>query len=364
MVLDGLRKNDKGECMYLIIFFIWVILFPVISVAQEQFNFNIFAGSGGEMDDLQIHFILTDPLGRRTGYLPINWEKPDFSNPANLKEIPGAFYSVERLGDEESGDFGSGESIQFYSHPIVVGTYTITVFAFTDTNYHIDFEEYVTIDNKVSTEFEGFTSSNTTLQYSVFIDPTKPVPAKPVVTKVVTFQTLRDDLIVAQKLNQIGDDKFVNSLIRMVNIAEKLYNKCQQIKDDSKQDKHKRLCYRPVVMILELIKKRLEIVNRICDNPGECKSKCKLKDECDEERAFDNFRKENIKEEGIKEFFSEWDKDEWHKHKKMCKRFVTDEALKIISEDIDWLIKSFSVEKDKLKDKLDKDDVKDLKSEK
>jgi hypothetical protein len=216
-------------------------------------------------------------------------------------------------------------------------------------------------------EYISYISSGCISILSFNFDPTPGAPP-PTITKIVTFQTLRDDFNVAQKLNQIGDDKFVNSLIKMVNIAEKLYNRCENVKDkekdENKQDKHKKLCYRPVIVILELIKKRLEIVNKICDNPNECKSKCKVKDECDEEKAFDNFRKENIKEEGIKDFFADWDKDEWHKHKKMCKKFITDEALKIISEDIDWLIKSLDGNKDKLKDKLDKDEIKDLKSEK
>jgi len=158
----------------------------------------------------------------------------------------------------------------------------------------------------------------------------------------VTFDTLRQDFTVAQKLNQIGDDKFVNSLIRMINIAEKLTEKCKKYED---KNKHKRCT--PAIAVLKMFIKRLEIVNKICDNPNECKSKCKKKEDCDEDFEFNNFRKENIKDNELKDFFEEWDKDEWHKHKKMCKRFVTDEALKIISEDIDWLIKSIDVEKDK-----------------
>ncbi|MCX7648022.1 MAG: hypothetical protein N2Z60_05375, partial [Elusimicrobiales bacterium] len=41
---------------------------------------------------------------------------------------------------------------------------------------------------------------------------------------------------------------------------------------------------------------------------------------------------------------SEWDKDEYHKHKKTCKRYITDEALEIIATDINWLIKGFGQE--------------------
>jgi hypothetical protein len=324
--------------------------------ADDNSYISIHAGTNSGKS--KISLVLIDPIGRKEGTLPSDLP---------LHEISNCGYSFTRLGDPDTGpDEFDPETIELGCSPINTGTYTIKVYGLQDTSFWISVRSADitgSIDDSKFYDFSGLISSAAVMDYKISLDPTPGAPP-PTITKIVTFQTLRDDFTVAQKLNQIGDDKFVNSLIRMVNIAEKIYNRCQQIKDDTKEDKHKRLCYRPVIAILELIKKRLEIVNKICDNPNGCKSKCKLKDECDEEKAFDNFRKENIKEESIKEFFTEWDKDEWHKHKKLCKRFVTDEALKIISEDIDWLIKSIDVEKDKPKDKLAKDEIKDLKSEK
>jgi hypothetical protein len=335
--------------------------------AKDLSRFSIHAGSGD--NPTKVQFIVTDSQGRKTGFESYVYDEDGDIGVRSYKEISHSNYYTEYVGSLDPTVVpDEPESAIFGMREVIKDTYTIQFIGIDNCKYSV--EGYIDDTNgktKSIFVFTAYITSGTTQQYSLYIDPTPGAPP-PTITKIVSFQALRDDFNVAQKLNQIGDDRFVNSWIKMVDIAEKLYNRCENLKskekDENKQDKHKRLCYRPVIMILELIKKRLEIVNKICDNPNECKMKCKDKDECNEEMMFDNFRKENIKEEGIKEFFSEWDKDEWHKHKKHCRRFITDEALKIISEDIDWLMKSIGVEKDKSKDKLEKDDIKDLKSEK
>jgi len=162
-------------------------------------------------------------------------------------------------------------------------------------------------------------------------DPIPGAPA-PVIVKAVAFDTLRQDLNVAQKLSQIGDAKFVGSLTRMVNLAERLADKRE------KCDKHMRGCA-PAIAVLNLFSKRLEAANHKCDS--------KSFKACDDDSDWDDFGKEHRKDRDYGDFFREWDKDAWHKDKKTCKRFVSDEALKIISEDAQWLMKSLGgVDKD------------------
>ncbi|HBE88963.1 MAG TPA: hypothetical protein DDW67_07480 [Elusimicrobia bacterium] len=139
---------------------------------------------------------------------------------------------------------------------------------------------------------------------------------------------------MAQKLNQLGDDKFAKSLVKNINLAEKLVGVCDRRK--GKKDKG---C-QPSVAVLKLFIKRLELANRKCDNPADC----------DEEREWAAFRKEHGKDDDFKDFWLEWDRDDWHKRKKAVKRFVTDEALKIIREDAQWLIKSLGGEIEKGRD--------------
>ncbi len=96
-----------------------------------------------------------------------------------------------------------------------------------------------------------------------------------------------------------------------------------------------------------MVIKRLETANRKCDS--------KNPRPCDEGKDWDDFDKEHRKDHNYNDFFQDWDKDDWHKHKKQCKRFVSDEALKIIKEDAQWLIKSLGGEIDKDHGKSDSD---------
>ena len=82
--------------------------------------------------------------------------------------------------------------------------------------------------------------------------------------------------------------------------------------------------------------KRLEAANRKCDS--------KDFKACDEDNDWNDFDKGHRKDHDYDDFFREWDQDVWHKDKKTCKRFVSDEALKIISEDALWLTKSLGIE--------------------
>ncbi|MEW5905433.1 MAG: hypothetical protein AB1734_01490 [Elusimicrobiota bacterium] len=171
-------------------------------------------------------------------------------------------------------------------------------------------------------KFEAYITSGTTQEYVINLDPAPGAPA-PVITKAVTFDVLRGDVSTAHKLDQIGDDKFARNLISNIDLAEKLTGVCDK-------RKAKKADCEPAIAVLELFIRRLELANRKCGDPADC----------DEEREWDAFRKEHGKDDDFKEFFRGWDRDDWHKHKKSSKRSVTDEALKIISEDAGWLIKS------------------------
>jgi len=149
--------------------------------------------------------------------------------------------------------------------------------------------------------------------------------------KDVTFTGLSQELYTFLKLGQLGDEKFARSLVKNIDLAEKLSGVC-----DKRKHRKDKPC-QPAIAVLKLFVKRLELANRKCDNPSDC----------DEEREWAAFRKEHGKDDDYKDFFREWDRDDWHKHKKSSKRFVTDEALKIIGDDTGWLIKSLGGKLDK-----------------
>jgi len=320
--------------MRLILCLVLQCLFSVPLFAQ---NLHFDASAGTDSEDIGIHFVVTDPANRRTGFLPTPGEIPEPLSIANLQEVPDASYLTNRLGSEDGDvDF---EGIQFYSSPIVVGTYTVSVYGISDCKYTMRLDIYKNRDELLPVEFSGFVSNGSIVPYAIFIDPAKPILPEPIVIKAVTFNTLKQNLNVAWKLNQIGEDKFLRSLTKNIDLAEKLAGVCDRRK--GKKDKG---C-QPAVAVLKLFIKRLELANRKCDNPADC----------DEEREWTAFREEHGKDADFKDFWREWDRDDWHKHKKSSKRFATDEALKIISEDAGWLIKSLGGAVEDNRDKGKKD---------
>ncbi|MBU4444291.1 hypothetical protein KJ656_04300 [bacterium] len=317
--------------------FIIVLLVVFLTVATNVFcedysTLNIFAGTNSE--DVKVHFVVADPLGKKTGYNPLLTNSVAFPTIANVNEIIGASYSTTRMASED--EYGNvdveNESIEFYVRPNIRGMYTITFYGISDTSFRYNLSVHDSnnaYNGPKETEFFGYISSGTTMEYKIYVDPTPGAPA-PTIIKEVTFQLLRDDVNVAYKLNQLGDDKFVDSLIRMINLAEKLSIKCDKPKGHGKSKGHNKkdkVC-KPAIAVLNMFIKRLEIASRKCDKPQDC----------DEEPAWLAFRKEHGKDKNFKDFFKEWDKDKWHKWKNKCKRFITDEALNIIRGDAEILI--------------------------
>jgi len=292
-------------------------LAPSLISAESVNDSSLSIRAGSFSKDLQIHFVVTDPMGRKRGHIP-------FPTPHELYEFPGG-YGTNRLGDEVALEQANDEAIEFGHEQVLKGTYTITIYCLSSTPFS---GEIITYDSNHKFnmpspyEFKGYASSGSTTEYQIYIDPTPGAPA-PVITKIVTFDVLRNNVLVAQKLNQLGDDKFAGSLAGNIDLAEKLAGVCD------KRRAKKTNC-EPAASVLKLFVKRLELANRKCDNPVDC----------DEEREWSAFRKAHGGDAEYKDFFRGWDGDGWHKHKKTCKRFVNDEAFKIIKEDAQWLIKS------------------------
>jgi len=315
---------------------ILVILLLLIIPTKNSFSkdfsslgvdLGTYDSNGAFSMNTNAHFMITDPMGRVTGQNPFIGE--------DKGEIPNSGYSIESLGElKEGGDSATEgdvlpgpESASFEMGPMqAAGVYNMQIFGIRDTKYALEIMISDRNNKSTSLKFESYLSSGAINSLDVNIDPTPGAPA-PVLTKTVTFDVLRNDVSVAQKLNQLGNDKFTNSLVKNINLAEKLPGVCDKRK--SKKDKCE-----PAIAVLKLFIKRLEKANRKCDS--------KNPHACDEDNDWNDFDKEHRKDHDYDDFFEDWDKDDWQKDKKKCKRFITDEALKIIREDAQWLIKSLS----------------------
>jgi hypothetical protein len=323
------------------------IIIMLLSMTANLYPYNnylgVYVGSGDNPSKVRVQII--DSQGRKTGFVGFEYDEDlRLMIPSGISEIPRSNCLSESVGsinpetDEPVEGDVTPESIHCGIEDVSKDTYTIRFIGLDNSTFSMQMEfsakgkeTFFIWDNP----YQAFISSGAIQDLKLFLDPT-PGAAPPVLTKVVTFQTLRDDFNVSYKLNQIGDDKFVKSLIRMVDIAEMISKRCDKL-----NDKAKHRCYRPVVVILRMVVKRLEVVNRLCNQPERCIARCKATEECDEDEALKMFESKYRKDDDLKVFFNSWDKDEWHKHKKKCKRFITDEALEIVSADINWLIKGF-----------------------
>lgn len=274
----------------------------------------------------KVHFIVTDSQGRRAGFESLFLSKRGSLRVNSYREIPNAAYGVDQASSLDPSIVPhepESATLNMFP-PVLTDTYTIQFVGLDNCKFHASMcIDDISGEAGKTEQFEAYITSGSTQQYILHLDPTPGTPA-PVIIKNVTFDVLRNDLSVAQTLNQLGDEKFTLSLVRNIDQAEKLSTKC----DKRKPNKDK--ACEPAVAVLELVIKRLEKASQKCDG--------KKPQACDEDKDWDDFGKGHRKDRDYDDFFREWDRDAWHKDKKECKRFVSDEALKIITEDAQWLI--------------------------
>lgn len=314
-------------------------VFAIVSAIGTSFLFahdlssisaDLSTVSSGET---KAFLVVSDPSGRRIG------GNITLGTDAEFNEIPTGACSVEVLDDNDNGNPGP-ESVQCSISAVSVGTYTFTLYGRETVRYRMylsgtdNYGDYVSNPNIVL----GYIVNGATLTYSVAYDPGS-MQGITSVTKSVSYSSLRQDIESALSLSQLGDEKFAASLIKNIDLVEKLAGVCKRRKAPSFKD-----C-EPAADVLELFVKRLETANRKCDsgNPQQC----------DEDKDWDDFGKEHRKDHDYDEFFRDWGRDDWSKDKKTCKRFVANEALKIIKEDAQWLIKSLGGDTDKDHEKED-----------
>lgn len=266
--------------------------------------------------------VIASPAGEKTGMNILAGSINDVSS--YVQEIPNSYagYEASPMNNETGAAADTGHvSVQIFNH-VVPGNYNVSIYASTTTVYRLSVDLRNTTGQFIGAfTVSGLISAAGAAQYGMALNPTPGAPA-PVITKTVTFDVLRNDVSVAQKLSQLGDDKFAAKVVRNINLAEKLAGVCGKRK--AKKDKCE-----PAVNALRLFVKRLELANRKCDNPADC----------DEAKDLSAFRKAHGKDHDYDDFFKDSDKKE-----KPAKRFIADEALGIIKSDAEVLIKQYGGE--------------------
>mgnify|MGYP001766601842 CR=1 FL=1 len=288
------------------------LTFGAVSVSALDLEFRF---TTGQSPDVKANIYITNPAG-------IKYECLGGGDQTTKGQC-----RIDRTDNDENGDLGPATLV---IHPmLVIGTYTITVYGTADTEYEMTQMFENSSGQETSADYSALISSGVTQTYSVFVINTATAPT---ITKNATSQSLSDDIIVAQKKNWLGDNKFAASIIKQVNLQIDMLQVC------NRRNGRKNYGCRPAADVLRLIISRLVLANKWCSDEGGCHPfPLGLGDEGS---AISAFEKANRGDRDYDDFFRAWDKDDWHRWKKTSKRFVTDEALAIIRGDAEALIKT------------------------
>jgi hypothetical protein len=247
-------------CQFCFILFLSIIfLNPYVLHAQNRSSITVRIYNSSDTEkNTPAEVMLIDPQGRRTGF--------DATAPFNttllineIHEIPHSNYVIEGIADNTGGGGDEPFYRELYVHKPLPGRYIIQIIGRQTGGYRL-FSDFHRSDLTMQLYEElGFSVVGQTTTISVEYNPA-PDASPLLVTKTVTFDVLRNDVSVAQSLNQLGDDKFVRSLIKNIDLAEKISAKC----DKRKHDKDKGC--EPAVAVLKLFIKRLEKANQKCDS--------------------------------------------------------------------------------------------------
>jgi len=175
---------------------------------------------------VQVQFIVTDPHGRRTGEDPRGVSNP--MQGTELREIPGARYSLSSVGDSPSADYQpSPQDLQFefeyrFRSPDDDGIYTVETIGTTLGPYTL----FVDVSprrgstlQRYRKEIKGVTNINQVTKYQLTYSGIAGAPVA--LEKIVTANTLRQDLENCYKLKLLGDKGFHEELSNILDSYEK-----------------------------------------------------------------------------------------------------------------------------------------------
>lgn len=267
---------------------------PAHSYAIDLSSLDITAHTFNTKTGVQL--LITDPLGRQTGFRSINGQ--------NIQDIPKSNYFIESIDNDVTIERGN-EVVIFGQDMPSIGTYTITVLGLASSKYNLSLKAADLMGHPIALgydTFQNYISTGASQQYNLQYDPTPGAPA-PVITKTVTFDVLRQELQTAFQLKQTGDDKFVAKLDKILKQGQLAIN---HKKDNERENKK------------EAVEKLREFIARL-------EKAARQETDEDDDRGD---RSKSAKSEKYED-----------KRRHETKRFVTAEALKILKSDAEILIK-------------------------
>jgi len=164
-----------------------------------------------------VEILVSDPLGRKTGRFIYNGQTETFN------EIPNATYSLQDpvtnpndLGIQEQ--LGTGVNEFLLPEP-ANGNYSIILSSSKNTSYTINLASYEASGANTVDKLEGAVAPNIDDVLNLYYSQTQSSLAN----RVVTFQSIIDDINELRSLNLIDSDHLTNQLIRVINQAQENY---------------------------------------------------------------------------------------------------------------------------------------------
>jgi len=171
-----------------------------------------------------VHFIVKDPLGRRTGRDPRGSSKPWIGTA--LQEIPNANYSTNAIGDSRTEIQPSEDDIQHEfmyeaGFPEDYGRYLIDAIGIKPGLYSI----YVTVSLRIDSvqpfhaEFRGLIDKDSSRQYRLELSSQQ--GARTSLEKVPSWGAIRIDINVGYEVGLLGDKDLYKDLTHRLDKFEK-----------------------------------------------------------------------------------------------------------------------------------------------
>lgn len=179
---------------------------------------------------LEVDFLVTDPLGRRTG------RDPRVGDGLTLKEIPRSSYSTESVGDTPIDyEPQDGDNYQLFAYrvgmPGTIGTYVIDVIGIESAVFRIAVSIHPTRGSLIKPFLfngRGIIEKDGVLRYTLWYTGVADEPIR--FEKMVLPATLRQDLGNSYKLKLLGEQGFYKELSNSLDSYEKHLSKKDTLK--------------------------------------------------------------------------------------------------------------------------------------
>jgi hypothetical protein len=194
-------------------FFISLIVIGCLTFSFAEDESRLKISLGAERVKLPVHFVVTNPQGQREGQTSDNsvYIGEQSHTSYSMESLPGIPYRIAE------------KSLQYDSRIVPAGIHTMTVYGIDTSTYSFEIRSRDSAWNKTSPNPLGqldIILAGKTAQYKINYDPT-PGGKKTTFEKVVTYETLHQDLQAAKELKAIKSDAVFNQFLQKIEEMER-----------------------------------------------------------------------------------------------------------------------------------------------